>query len=168
MRSLSTNCINCAVILISLLAAFPICHGDETATAAPEVVPWLLIADPPKLERITELIPYTVNFTLAYTGAEEPKYATAESVFVVKISMTNSLTAVLSSNRIDFTWEDVVEGNNMTLTVTGQVIGYVDLIFVMDILPKNGSVAAETVTAFPPYLVTVIRASDTLDNIFTV
>ncbi len=164
MRLLSVSC--GAVFLIFLLASFPVCNGDDTPVA--EVIPWVLIADPPKLERITEMLPYTVNLTLTYTGSDQPTYATPETVFAVKITMSNSLTVALSTSRIEFTWEDVVEGNNMTLTVTGQVIGYVDLIFVMDILPKNGSVAAETVTVLSPYLVTVIRASDTLDNIFTV
>jgi hypothetical protein len=77
----------------------------------------------------------------------------------------------LNSNQIVFTWEDILESNNKSLVVTGQVIGYVDLNFVLDILPKTGSVAtetlAETVPVLSGYLVTVIRASDTLDNVFT-
>jgi hypothetical protein len=73
----------------------------------------------------------------------------------------------LASKEIVFTWEDVTEGNNKSLGVTGQVIGYVDLNFVLDILPKNGSVAVETVPVLSGYLVTVIRESDTLDNVFT-
>lgn len=104
-----------------------------------------------------------------YTGSDSTQHATPTSIFVVKISTTNSLTVALDSNRIEFTWEDVVESNNKTLQVTGQVIGYVDLNFDMDILPKNGSTASETdITVLSSYLVTVIRASDTLDNIFTV
>jgi hypothetical protein len=73
----------------------------------------------------------------------------------------------LNSNQIVFTWEDILESNNKSLVVTGQVIGYVDLNFVLDILPKTGSVATETVPVLSGYLVTVIRASDTLDNVFT-
>ena len=162
-------------IAICLLAAFSFyCNADEklVATSADSNVDaWLLIADPPKLERITELLPYTVNLTLAYNGTEQP-YATPEAVFIVTISTSNSLTVALSTNRIEFTREDIVEGNNISLTVTGQVIGYVDLIFVMDIVlrnTKNDSAddVVETVTKFPHYLVTVIRASETLDNIFT-
>jgi len=171
-----------AVVIISLFAAFSLyCNGEEEkpvaatiAAGPPEAgVPWLLVADPPKLERITELLPYTVNFSLSYTGdGKQPAiYATPDTVFVVNISTSNSMTAALSSDRIEFTWQDVVEGNNMTLTVTGRVIGYVDLIFAMDILTlsRNGSASAvaETVTKFPRYSVTVVRASEIMDNVFT-
>ena len=164
MRSLS-------LFFISLLATF-FCNAEEqlaVTTAGTDVTPWLLLADPPKLERITELLPYTVNLTLAHTSAAQPKYATPEAVFILKISTSNSVTASLSTNRMEFTWEDVIEGNNITLTVTGQVIGYVDLLFFMDIvLPKNDSAedVVETVTKFSPYSVTVVRASETLDSIF--
>lgn len=164
---------SCVVILLLFISAFPLdSKADEnvaTTTPKPDLGPWVLIADPTKLERITELLPYTINLTLTYTGIEPTKYATPDAIFVVRISTTNSLTVALDTKQIEFTWEDVVDGNNKTLEVTGQVIGYVDLNFNMDILPKNGSVAAEKdIIVLSAYLVTVIRASDTLDNIFTV
>jgi len=170
MLSLSLNSV--AAILLVLLAGFPVNNGDDTdtvvTTPSPEVGPWVLVANPLKLERITELIPYTINLTLTYTESEEPpKYVSNETLFVVKVSTTNHLTVKLDSKEIVYTWEDITEGNNKSLGVTGQVIGYVDLNFVLDILPKNGSVAAETVPVLSGYLVTVIRESDTLDNVFT-
>ena len=171
MLSLSSNSV--AVILLVLLAGFPANKGDETdtvmtTTSSPDVGPWVLVANPLTLERITEMIPYTINLTLTFTGTEEPpKYLTNETLFIVKVSTTNPLTVKLNSNQIVFTWEDILESNNKSLVVTGQVIGYVDLNFVLDILPKTGSVATETVPVLSGYLVTVIRASDTLDNVFT-
>jgi hypothetical protein len=171
MLSLSLNSV--AAILLVLLAGFPVNNGDDTdaavvTTPSPDVGPWVLVANPLKLERITEMIPYTINLTLTYSESEEPpKYVSKETLFVVKVSTTNPLTVKLASKEIVFTWEDVTEGNNKSLGVTGQVIGYVDLNFVLDILPKNGSVAVETVPVLSGYLVTVIRESDTLDNVFT-
>ena len=165
-----------SLVAVSLLLVFSFyCNAEEklaATSASAELVPWVLIANPPKLERITELLPFTVNFTLTFNGTDQPKYAIPETVFVVTVSTSNSLTVSLSTKRMEFTWEDVVEGNGIPLTVTGQVIGYVDLIFVMDIVlrnTKNDSAddVVETVTKFPHYLVTVIRASQTLDNIFT-
>jgi hypothetical protein len=51
-----------------------------TTTSNPEVGPWVLVANPLTLERITEMIPYTINLTLTYTGTEEPpKYLTNET-----------------------------------------------------------------------------------------
>ncbi|EFX76606.1 hypothetical protein DAPPUDRAFT_248773 [Daphnia pulex] len=172
MLSLSLNSV--AAILLVLLAGFPVNNGDDTdaavvTTPSPDVGPWVLVTNPLKLERITEMIPYTINLTLTYSESEEPpKYVSKETLFVVKVSTTNPLTVKLDSKEIVFTWEDVTEGNNKSLGVTGQVIGYVDLNFVLDILPKNGSVAVETVPVLSGYLVTVIRESDTLDNVFTI
>jgi hypothetical protein len=159
------------VILLFLLAGFPVNKGDDTnivvTTSSPDAGPWALVVNPLTLERITEMIPYTINLTLTYTGSEGPTYASNETVFIVKVSTTNLLTVILESKEIIFTWEDIMEGNNKSLGVTGQVIGYVDLNFVLDILPKTGSVAIETVPVLSGYLVTVIRASDNLDNVFT-
>lgn len=155
-----------------LLAVFPSCEGDEKVSAntpTPESVLWKLVADPPELLRITEMEPNYVNLSLTYTESEKPSYVTNETIFLIKISMSNILTVVLNTYEIEFTWEDVEDGNNKTLQVTGQVIGYVDLNFAMDIIPKSGSVAVNKDIAILPekYLITVVRASDTLDNVFT-
>lgn len=160
-----------AALLLLLLVGTSTCSSDELSAAttpSPERSPWVLVADPEKYERITELVPYTINLTLIYNATSKPQYATAETLYVVKVSMSNTLTVKLDTDRIEFTLEDVVDGNNKTLVVTGQVIGYVDLNFEMDVLPKNGSESVEKVTVLSGYLITVIRASDTLDNIFTV
>lgn len=161
--------LNWAVVVL-LLAGVSVSKGDDQNETIPfqDVGPWVLIADPLTLERITEHIPNTINLTLTYTGSELPDYVTFETLFVVKVFTTNDLTVVLSKEQLVFTLQDVTEGNNKSLEVTGQVIGYVDLNFVLDILPKNGSLAADTVAVLSDYLVTVVRASDTLDNVFTV
>ncbi|KAK4024157.1 hypothetical protein OUZ56_009545 [Daphnia magna] len=161
----------CRVVAVFLLAGLSVSKAEDQNETIPiqDVGPWVLITHPPKLERITEKIPYTINLTLTYSGSEElPEYVTSEALFVVKVFTTNDLTVVLNREEIVFTLEDVNEGNNKSIQVTGQVIGYVDLNFVLDILPNNGSVAADTIAILSDYVVTVVRESDTMDNIFTV
>lgn len=161
----------CRVVAVFLLAGLSVSKAEDQNETIPiqDVGPWVLITHPPKLERITEKIPYTINLTLTYSGSEElPEYVTSEALFVVKVFTANDLTVVLNREEIVFTLEDVNEGNNKSLQVTGQVIGYVDLNFVLDILPNNGSVAADTIAILSDYVVTVVRESDTMDNIFTV
>lgn len=137
--------------------------------------PWVLTADPLKLEKITEKFPYTINLTLTYAKSEgdsPPVYVTTPEAFryVVKVSMSNQQTVAIQDNnqKIEFTWAEITEGTNKSIEVIGQVIGYVDLNFVLDILPANdSSVPVKTIPVLSSYLVTVVRASDTLDNVFT-
>ena len=137
--------------------------------------PWILIADPVKLGNITEKSPYTINLTLTYTQSHDdlpPVYvATPEAFrFVIKVSMSNQQTVAISNNnqKIEFTWAEITEGTKKSLEVIGQVIGYVNLNFVLDISTKNDSAApVKTIPILSDYLVTVVRASDTLDNAFT-
>ncbi len=137
--------------------------------------PWVLTADPLKLEKITERSPYTINLTLTYAKSEDdspPVYAATPEAFrfVVKVSMSNQQTVAINDNnqKIEFTWAEITEETNKSLEVIGQVIGYVDLNFVLDILPTNdSSVPLKTIPVLSSYSVTVVRASDTLDNIFT-
>ena len=160
---LSVKCGPAVFFFVSFLSILSNCSGEEnlsTASPTAEGEPWELIADPPKLERITELEPNHMNLSLTYKGSETPPFVTNETIFLVQISMSNSLTVVLNTYEIEFTWEDIVDGNNKTLQVTGQVIGYVDLNFVMDIIPKPGSIPVKNdIPVLSNYLITVVRAS---------
>ena len=137
--------------------------------------PWVLIADPIKLERITEKFPYTINLTLTYARNHDdppPVYIVTPEAFrfVVKVSMSNHHTVAINNNnqKIEFTWAEINEGTNKSIQVIGQVIGYADLNFVLDILSRNDSTApVKTIPVLSGYVVTVVRASDTLDNVFT-
>ena len=72
------------------------------------------------------------------------------------------------NQKIEFTWAEINEGTNKSIQVIGQVIGYADLNFVLDILSRNDSTApVKTIPVLSGYVVTVVRASDTLDNVFT-
>lgn len=169
------------VACLFLLAVFTgtSCNGQYvnlTNTNSSDVDgPWILIADPMKLERITEKFPYTINLTLTYARNHDdppPVYITTPEAFrfVVKVSMSNHHTVAINNNnqKIEFTWAEITEGTNKSIQVIGQVIGYVDLNFVLDILSRNDSTApVKTISVLSGYLVTVVRASDTLDNVFT-
>ena len=137
--------------------------------------PWVLTTDPMKLEKITEKSPYTINLTLTYARSEDdspPVYAATPEAFrfVVKVSMSNQQTVAIndSNQKIEFTWAEITEGTNKSIEVIGQVIGYVNLNFVLHILSTNdSSVPVKPYPVLSGYLVTVVRASDTLDNVFT-
>lgn len=90
--------------------------------------------------------------------------------------MSNHQTVAFRNNQeIEFEWHDIADANNngsKNLEITGQVIGYVSLNFILDILPavahqRNDSIAFESIPVLSGYLVTVVRASDTLDTVFT-
>ncbi|KAI9555076.1 hypothetical protein GHT06_017591 [Daphnia sinensis] len=180
MWSACSSSATCCSLLILVLISVN-CNGQENQTlSSTETSPWLLVADPPKLERITEKSPYTINLTLTYNGEHgdpPPKYATSPQTyrFVVKVSKSNHQTVAFSnSQEIEFEWDDIVDANvsSKTLEITGQVIGYVSLNFVLDILPVkthqgNDSITFESIPVLSGYLVTVVRASDTLDTVFT-
>lgn len=178
-NSSSATC--CSFLILVLITAN--CNGQDNHTLpSTETSPWLLVADPPKLERITEMSPYTINLTLTYNGEHgdsPPKYATSPQAFrfVVKVSMSNHQTVAFRNNQeIEFEWDDIADANNngsKNLEITGQVIGYVSLNFILDILPavahqRNDSIAFESIPVLSGYLVTVVRASDTLDTVFTI
>lgn len=125
------------------------------------------------MESITEKIPYTINLTLAYNGTEEvPFEGVNNALFVVTVSLTNHQTLNLTTDRIEFSWEDVTEGNNKTLEIIGKVVGYVDLNFALEIIPEGlggATTVSETVDdLLKGYLVTVVRQSNTMSNIMTI
>lgn len=124
------------------------------------------------MERITEKIPYTINLTLVYNGTEEmPFPGAANALFVVTVTLTNDQTLDLTSDRIEFTWEDITQQYNQTLEFKGKVVGYVDLNFQLEIIPDGvgGAVIVKEVVPdlLTGYLVTVIRQSNTMANIMT-
>lgn len=138
------------------------------ATTEASTEPWELIVDPENLENIIENIPYTVNLTLIYSGNDPPVvYQTEDAIFVVRINCTSYVTIRLTENSINYTWADVVEGNNKTITVTGNVIGYSDLTFELDVIPGVGVEVIETFPLLSGYHVTVLRATNLWDHIFT-
>ena len=174
----SANSLLRAACLLLTVIATTSCNGqylnqtNQTRSEADGL--WVLIADPLKLERITEKVPYTINLTLTYIGHEDlqPVYAATPEAFrfVLKVSMSNQQTVAINNNNtnVEFTWTEIIEGNNKPLHVIGQVIGYADLNFVLDILSRNESTASiNAIPVLSGYSVTVVRASDTLDNVFT-
>lgn len=179
MWSANSSPVACFCLILVFIAFTANCNGQDNQTlVSTETSPWLLVADPPKLERITEMTPYTVNLTLTYTekyGDPPSKYAASPESFrfVVKVSMSNRQTVALGNNQeIEFTWNDIADANksSKTMELTGRVIGYVDLKFILEILPANhlnDSVVLETFPVLSGYLVTVVRASETLDTAFT-
>ncbi|XP_057377742.1 ileal sodium/bile acid cotransporter-like [Daphnia carinata] len=181
MWSASSSSATCCSFLILALITFTVNGQNNQTLSSIETSPWQLVADPPKLERITERSPYTINLTLTYNGEHgdsSPKYVTSPQAFrfVVKVLMSNRQTVAFSKKQeIEFEWDDIVDANvsSKTLEITGQVIGYVSLDFVLDILPakplqRNDTIAFESVPVLSGYLVTVVRASDTLDTVFTI
>lgn len=161
---------SCSVLLALLLVAVSNCYAsdEETATAAPPTGPWFLLAEPPNsLERIIEEQPYTINLTLSYNSTDAQDAYDTANTFIVRISMSNSLTLKLSDDNLEFTWDDVVKGNQKALEVVGQVIGYVQLDFKMEVRKNNESAILEEHDVLKEYLVTVVRLDNTLDRIFT-
>lgn len=159
-----------SALLVLFLVASGCCssNDDTEETTGATTGPWYLLAEPvDKLERIIEQIPSTINLTLCYNGTDYSAYDSPDALFIVRISMSNSLTLKLSSDFLEFTWEDVVQGNNKTLEVLGQVIGYIYLNFQMEVHANNASSTSEEYTVLKDYLVTVVRQDNTLDNIFT-
>jgi len=80
---------------------------------------WYLITDPPSLKSITEDLPYSVNLTLGYNGTWDPT-ADDSSLLTVIVSSTNKKILLPVQDRIEFTWEDVIQGYNRTLDVIGE------------------------------------------------
>lgn len=157
------------LVLLLLLGVSGLVSGQliEAATETP-AGPWELVVDPDNLKNMTELIPYTVDLTLIYNSNEPPDvYQTENAVFVVRITYTNYLTISLSDTLVNFTWADIVDGNNKTIIVTGKVIGYEDLTFELDVYPSAGEEAIESFPLLYGYHVTVNRESNLLGNIFT-
>lgn len=152
-----------------LLVGAVVCDELLEATTEGPPSPWILSIDPENLENIIEHNPYTANLTLSYNGNDPlpAAYQTEDAVFVVRITYNNHVSLSLNESLIKFSWDDIVSGNNQTLIATGNVIGYTDLTFELDILTADGAEVSETFLLLSGYHVTVIQASNLWDNLFT-
>lgn len=158
-----------ALAVLLLLVGAVVSNDLLEATTEVPAGPWLLKIDPENLENVIEHNPHTVNLSLTYTGLDPPaSYQTEEAVFVIRVTYNNHLAVSLNESFIKFTWDDIASGNNQTLIVTGNVIGYTDFTFELDILPADGAEASETVLLLTGYHVTIIQASNLWDNLFTI
>lgn len=101
-----------AKFLFPLLLLFIFCH--------PTGAEWYLTVDPPTLRSITEDVPYSVNLTLGYNGTWDSMEV--DALLSVSVFSTNSKILFPVQERIDFTWEDVIQGYNQTLDVIGKTI----------------------------------------------
>lgn len=138
---------------------------ESTTPSGPDTGGWALLADPPKLDKITEYLPYNVSISLVYNASEAPLFVTPDTVFVVSVATSNEVTVTLSETRFEFTWRDVLEGNNKTLEVVSHVIGYVDLYFTME--RRDPGADDQKDYLLLKYSITIIRSSDVVDVIFT-
>ena len=118
---------------------------------------WYLSVDPATLENIIEHIPHSINISLHYNGTGD---VPGDGPFTVAVTMTNGKTVALSSSSFEFSVQDVIDGVGQNLIVTGQVIGYLHLNFLLE--------NDESKLVLPPFLVTVVRFSDTWNSGFTI
>jgi len=102
-----------------------------------------------------------MNVTLNYNGTTA---LASDAVFTVSVKTTNDVTLELSSTSLRFSAHDVMNGINQNLSMTGQVIGYVHLNFLLE----SGGIVTTPQEILPPFLVTVVRFSNTLDSTFTI
>ena len=122
---------------------------------------WYLSVEPTSLENIIEYVPYHMNVTLNYNGTTA---LASDAVFTVSVKTTNDVTLELSSTSLRFSAHDVMNDIHQNLSVTGQVIGYVHLNFLLE----SGGIVTTPQEILPPFLVTVVRFSNTLDSTFTI
>ena len=119
-------------LTIGLLVASVLASGQQgvqqqdSAAASAASSQWNLLPYPPKsLELITEYIEYSINVSLIYNGTDP----LADEDVTVTVTMSNPLTLLLSNSTLRFSRDNILNGENQTLLVTGQVIGYVHLNF---------------------------------------
>jgi len=100
---------------------------------------WYLTVDPPALRSITEDVPYSVNLTLGYNGTWDS--IEVDALLSVSVFSTNSKILFPVQERIDFTWEDVIQGYNQTLDVIGKTIvaSYLIKVYIIIILYSRSS-----------------------------
>ena len=158
-------------VLVALLLAVPSTGQDLQLPPSSVSSDWHLIVQPQSLENIIEYVPYDLNLTLYYNGSEA---LSPDAIFSVSVETTNEKTVALSSSVLRFSASDVAGGVQQNLSVTGQVIGYVHLIFSVEEEGKKGEkggameASGHLQEIHPPYTVTVVRSSNTLNSAFTI
>ena len=125
---------------------------------------WYLSVEPHSLENIVEYVTHTLNVTLNYNGT---KALAADDVFTVAVEMTNQKTLVLSSSSLKFSAQDVLDGVHQNLNVTGQVVGYVHVNFLLEGDGADTEASGDRKEIHPPFFVTVVRSSNVLNKVFT-
>lgn len=117
-----------ALVLPILIAQ---CYGKDTEVAAAdeveeepeEVKVWWLKTKPTKLVNLVEDKQYNLTLTLHYNGTAAqlpfPVKEAKGALLVVKISMTNTHSLVLSQDEVEFTWQDLIKRTGHIIQVTG-------------------------------------------------
>ncbi len=117
-----------ALVLSILIAQ---CYGkdnevsaaDEVEEEPEEVKVWWLKTKPTKLANLVEDKPYNLTLTLHYNGTAAqlpfPVKEAKGALLVVKISMTNTHSLILSQDEVEFTWQDLIKRTGHIIQVTG-------------------------------------------------
>ena len=125
----------------------------------------LSIEPPDSLLAIVEGVPHTVNISLSYNSSDIVNVDPLRT-YTVRVTTSNPITIQLSERTWTFSGEDVASGAVQNLTITGYVIGYVDLTFYVT-TPEDEAAGFAPTVLVSKYLVTVVRESNLWDNIFT-
>ena len=152
------------LFLLLLAAVSPLSRAQEQAEEESQTASdFILFIEPAnELLKIIESIPQTINISLAYNGSESLQ---SDGQYIVSVTMSNRLTLIMENCTVAFSAQDIMDSVNKTLSLTGRVIGYVDLSFHLT-LP--GSSENEALLLVKKYLVTVVRATNFWDNMFTI
>lgn len=136
--------------LITLLAVLPVTLTQFT-----------LSVDPPTVRNLIEGTTQAIQLTLNYNGSESLN--DSPDIYHVTIRTSNAYTAILSESSVTFNANDIIDQVNKTINITAYVLGYVDISFTL-LNPINQTMY----NLISNYVVTVVRASDFWDNMFTI